>query len=62
MPEDINFDVAEDCDYNHLKRAIAAVLRKYYEYDDDGVPTKEYDKDFSAQDALDEIHEIVGEI
>jgi hypothetical protein len=41
---------------------IKNVLRKYFEYDDHGNPNEEYDPDMYPQDALDEIHEIVGKI
>lgn len=30
--------------------------------DDCGDPNEEYDSDYTAQDAIDDIHEIVGEI
>ena len=39
---------------------IRAVLRKYFEKRSNGEPSKEYDPNFSAQDAIDEIAEIVG--
>ena len=55
-------DYAEECDYNYLKKNIIAVLKKYFEYDDNGNPNNTYVPGFSAQDALDEIHEIVGDI
>ena len=41
---------------------IKNVLRKYFEYDDNGNPNEEYDPSFSANDAIDEIHQIVGKI
>jgi len=60
MPEEI--DYADECDYNALKKKIRTVLRRYFECDDGGNPNEEYDPDFSAQDALDEIKEAVGGI
>lgn len=51
---------SEECDDKISK--IKAVLRKYFEVDDSGVDNAEYDPNFSAQDAIDEIHEIVGNI
>ena len=39
---------------------IRAVLRKYFEKRSNGESSKEYDPNFSAQDAIDEIAEIVG--
>lgn len=55
-------DYSEECDYNYLKKQIADVLRKYFQYNDCGEPNDEYDPDFAPQDALDEIHEIIGNI
>lgn len=47
---------------NGLKTQIANVLRKYFEYNDNGEPNDEYDQYYGAQQALDDIHEIIGEI
>lgn len=55
-------DYSEECDYNHLKKRITDVLRKYFEHNDNGDPNPEFDDCFTAQDAIDEIHDIVGEI
>ena len=55
-------DYSEECDYTALKNRIVNVLRKYFEYDDDGEPTPEFDPDYTAQAAIDEIHEIIGDI
>lgn len=41
---------------------IKNVLRKYFEYDDNGNPNEEYDPNFSATDAIEEIHQIAGKI
>ena len=46
----------------YLKKQIADVLRKYFQYNDRGEPNDEYDPNFTPQDALDEIHEIIGNI
>ena len=59
---DSDKDYSEECDCNYLKKRIANVLRKYFQYDDCGEPNDEYDPDFAPQDALDEIHEIIGDI
>lgn len=40
---------------------IVLVLKKYFESDDFGNHNPEFETDFSAQDAIDEIHEIVGD-
>ena len=55
-------DCSKECDYNYLKKQIANVLRKYFQYNDRGEPNDEYDPNFTPQDALDEIHEIIGSI
>lgn len=62
MPEDINVDNAEECDYNYLKSKIRGVLKRYFECDDNGDPNKEHDPDYTAQDAIDDIHDIIGDI
>ena len=45
-----------------IKEEIKDVLRKYFECDDSGNKNENYDETFSAQDAIDEIHSIVGNI
>ena len=45
-----------------LKLNIKNVLRRYFECDDNGNPNPTYDSCFTAQDAIDEIHDIVGDI
>ena len=60
MPE--HEDYAEACDYESLKRRIKGVLRRYLECDDNGDPNKEYDETYSAQNAVYDIHTIVGDI
>ena len=46
---------------NEIER-IKNVLRKYFEADKRGEVSKTYVGYFSAADAIDEIHEIVGKI
>ena len=41
---------------------IKNVLRRYFETDDNGEVSKTYDENFSAEEAIDEIHKIVGKI
>lgn len=41
---------------------IRAVLRRYFEANDNGDPNPEYDENFEPQAAIDAIHEIVGNI
>jgi len=60
MPE--HEDYAEACDYEALRRGIAKVLRRCFERDDNGDPNEEYDENFSDREALDAIHQIVGDI
>ena len=55
-------DYSEECDYNALKNKIKAVLRRYFEANDNGDPNPEYDENFEPQAVIDEIHEIVGDI
>lgn len=55
-------DYSEDCDYNCLKKKIAGVLRRYFDYDDNGDPNPEFDDTYTAQAAIDDIHAIVGDI
>ena len=45
-----------------IKEQIKDVLRKYFEEDDHGNKNEDYDETFAAQDAIDEIHDIVGDI
>lgn len=47
---------------NELKSAIAAVLRKYFDVNESGDPNPEFDDTFTAVDAIDEIHSIIGSI
>lgn len=60
MPEIV--DYAEECDYNYLKTRIIGVLKKYFECDDNGNQNPEFDDCFTAQAAIDEIHDIIGDI
>lgn len=60
MPETI--DYSEECDYNNLRNRIIGVLKKYFECDDNGDPNPEFDDCFTSSDAIDEIHEIIGDI
>ena len=41
---------------------IKNVLRRYFEAHSNGEVSKTYDECFAASDAIDEIHEIVGNI
>ena len=45
-----------------IKAQIQEVLRRYFEEDDNGHKNEEYDPNFSAQDAIDEIKDIIGGI
>lgn len=41
---------------------IKNILRRYFEVDDNGNPNAVFDDSFTATEAIDEIHAIVGEI
>lgn len=60
MPEAI--DYTEELDYNALKNKIKAVLRRHLPTDDNGDPNLEFDDCFTAEQAIDEIYDIVGGI
>ena len=60
MPD--HTDYTEELDYNALKNKIKGVLRRYFETDDSGNDNKEFDDSYTAQDAIDDIHDIIGEI
>lgn len=49
-------------DFRKKVERVVKVLRKYFNCDDDGNLNREFDGLFTAQDALDEIHSIVGKI
>ena len=46
---------------NKIER-IKKVLRRYFFKDDNGEVSKTFDEYFTASEAIDEIHEIVGNI
>lgn len=46
---------------NDVINQIKKVLSKYFEVDECGNPNKDYDECFSAQDAIDEIRDIVNQ-
>ena len=73
--EDVHFEIINeeqfwkdmDCPASEITNSehrgfdeIRAVLCKYFEKRSNGELSKEYDPNFSAQDAIDEIAEIVG--
>ncbi len=60
MPDTI--DYSEECDYNALKNGIKQILLKYFECDDSGDQSPFHDPDYSAQDAIDDIHDLIGDI
>lgn len=55
-------DYSEVTDDKAVREKIKAVLRRYFEINDEGLDNPEYDEDFTSQDAIDAIHEIVGDI
>jgi len=46
----------------NIVKDVENVLRKYFQYNDKGYPNKDYDETFDAQSAIDEIHNVVGDI
>lgn len=62
MEDDIFDKITDYAEYNALKNKIRAVLRRYFEVDDNGNPNPEYDESFEPQAAIDEIYEIIGVI
>ena len=60
MPDTI--DYSEECDYNALKNGIKQILLKYFECDDNGDPSPTHDEYYTAQDAIDDIHDLIGDI
>lgn len=49
-------------DYKTLKEGIQKILLKYFDTNDAGEVSPLYDEDYSAQEAIDDIHDLVGEI
>lgn len=45
-----------------VKDQIKDVLRRYFENDDSGNKNEEFDESYAAQNAIDDIHSIVGDI
>lgn len=45
-----------------IKSQVADVLRKYFICDDNYNHNEAYDENFSAEDAIDAIHKIIGSI
>ena len=63
MPDYTNY--TEELDNNTLKnkiKRIKAVLRRYFPTDDNGNPNPEFDDNFTSEQAIDEIYNIVGGI
>lgn len=44
------------------EQGIKNVFKRYFEEDDNGVPNKQYDECYAAQDALDDIHSYIGKV
>lgn len=60
MPDTV--DYSEECDYNALKNGIKQILLKYFECDDSGDRSPFYVPGYSAQNAIDDIHDLIGDI
>lgn len=60
MPDTTNH--TEELDCNALKNKIKNILRRYFDINDNGDPNPEFDEYYTAQQAIDDIHDIVGDI
>ena len=60
MPDTV--DYSEVCDYNALKNGIKQILLKYFECDDNGDRSPFHAPGYTAQNAIDDIHDLIGEI
>lgn len=58
MPNNIKITI----DSVDISSKIKNVLRRYFEADDNGNDNKEFDDSYTAEAAIDDIHEIVGDI
>ena len=58
---DSNVQRKKQMNKNKIER-IKNVLRRYFDTDDNGEVSKTFDEYFTASEAIDEIHEIVGNI
>ena len=41
---------------------IRRLLRRYFECNDNGDPNPEYDSNYTAQNFVDDIHDLIGDI
>ena len=55
-------DYSEECDYNALKNGIKMVLLKYFECHDYGSRSEFFQDGYEAQHAIDDIHDLIGDI
>ena len=58
---DSNVQRKKQMNKNKIER-IKNVLRRYFDTDDNGEVSKTFNEYFTASEAIDEIHEIVGNI
>lgn len=47
---------------NDFAEEIRHLLRRYFECDDNGDPNVEHDPDYTAQNFVDDVHDLVGNI
>lgn len=60
--ESFTWEIVEDgAEEANMINDIRKVLAKYFEEHSNGAPSETYDSYFSAQDAIDEIVDIIGE-
>lgn len=57
-----NNDCSEECNCNALKNGIKMILLKYFARHDNGDRSEFFQHNYEAQSALDDIHELIGDI
>lgn len=60
MPD--NNDYSGECDYNALRNGIKMILLKYFARHDNGDRSEFFQHNYEAQSAIDDIHELIGDI
>ena len=55
-------DYSEECDYNALKNGLKQLLLRYSDSADNGAPSPFHDPYYTAQNAVDDIHDLIGDI
>lgn len=53
---------AKAASYQALKESIQEILLRYFQANDAGEPSPLFDEDCTAQQVIDDIHDLIGEI